>query len=100
LVGSGVFGAIGQLFMTHSYRFADTSTLAPFEYTSMLFGIAIGYFAFRELPSPTMLIGASVVISAGLIILWREHRLGARRPATAATALPWPRTETDEHDRK
>jgi drug/metabolite transporter (DMT)-like permease len=99
LVGSGVLGAIGQLFMTHSYRFADTSTVAPFEYTSMLFGIAIGYFVFRELPTPTMLTGASVVISAGLIILWREHRLSAARPATAAAASPGTMTGTDKVER-
>jgi drug/metabolite transporter (DMT)-like permease len=99
LVGSGVFGAIGQLFMTNSYRFADTSTVAPFEYTSMLFGIAIGFFVFRELPSSTMLLGASVVISAGLIILWREHRLGATRPATAAAASPGSVPGTDKQHR-
>jgi drug/metabolite transporter (DMT)-like permease len=100
LIGSGIFGAIGQLFMTHSYRFADTSTVAPFEYTSMLFGIAIGYFIFRELPSPTMLLGASVVISAGLIILWREHRLSAKRPATAAAASTGTMTGAGDQDRK
>ena len=53
--------------------------VAPFEYISILFAIVLGYFVFGELPSLTVLVGSLVVISAGILIIWREHRLGVER---------------------
>ena len=50
LVGAGVCGGLGQIMMTESYRHAQMSTIAPFEYTSMLLAIAVGYFIFGDLP--------------------------------------------------
>lgn len=79
LVLSGVLGGISQLMMTESYRHADTSAVAPFEYTSMLFGIALGLLLFGDVPTMTMLIGSAIVIASGLIVLWREHDLSVQR---------------------
>ena len=79
LVGAGVFGGIGQMFLTECYRHADASTIAPFEYASMLWGLAIGYVVFSETPSATVLVGATLVIAAGLFIIHREHQLGLKR---------------------
>ena len=79
LIASGLFGGIGQIFLTSSYRFADASLVAPFDYTSMLLALAIGYFVFDEVPTGTMLLGAGIVISAGVLIIWRERHLGLKR---------------------
>ena len=79
LIGAGVLGAIGQLLMTSSYRHAETSVIAPFDYASMLLAIAVGYWVFNEVPTGTVLAGASLVVAAGLLIIWREHRLGLER---------------------
>lgn len=79
LVMAGLLGGIGQIFLTSSYRFADASLVAPFDYTSMLLALAIGYFIFDEIPTPTMLVGAGIVILAGVLIIWRERKLGLQR---------------------
>ncbi|MEL7277558.1 MAG: DMT family transporter [Pseudomonadota bacterium] len=79
LIGAGVLGAIGQILMTSSYRYAETSVIAPFDYASMLLAIAVGYWVFNEVPTGTVLAGASLVVAAGLLIIWREHRLGLER---------------------
>lgn len=79
LVMAGLMGGIGQIFLTSSYRFADASLVAPFDYTSMLLALVIGYFIFDEVPTGTMLIGASIVIFAGVLIIWRERQLGLQR---------------------
>ena len=79
LIASGLFGGIGQIFLTSSYRFADASLVAPFDYTSMLLALVIGYFVFDEVPTGTMLLGAGIVISAGVLIIWRERHLGLKR---------------------
>jgi drug/metabolite transporter (DMT)-like permease len=75
LIGAGLFGGIGQIMITQAYRNAPTSVVAPFDYLSMVFSIAFGYWLFDELPTSTMLFGAVLIVGSGLIIIWREHRL-------------------------
>ncbi len=79
LIGAGLLGGVGQILLTSSYREADASLVAPFDYASMLFALLIGYFVFTEVPTWTMLGGAALVISAGILIIWRERRLGLER---------------------
>jgi drug/metabolite transporter (DMT)-like permease len=79
LVMAGFLGGIGQILLTSSYRFADASLVAPFDYTSMILALLIGYFIFDEVPTGTMLIGAGIVIIAGVLIIWRERKLGLQR---------------------
>lgn len=79
LIGAGLLGGVGQILLTSSYREADASLVAPFDYASMLFALLIGYFVFDEVPTLTMLGGAALVISAGILIIWRERRLGLER---------------------
>jgi drug/metabolite transporter (DMT)-like permease len=45
----------------------------------MIFALGIGYFAFAELPSAQMILGAGIVIAAGVFVILREARLGLRR---------------------
>ncbi len=79
LVMAGLLGGVGQILLTSSYRYADASLVAPFDYTSMLLALVIGYFIFDEVPTPTMLLGAAIVIAAGVLIIWRERQLGLQR---------------------
>ena len=44
-----------------------------------IFALAIGWFVFSEVPTWTMLAGASLVVTAGCLIIWREHQLGLER---------------------
>ena len=60
LVLSGILGGVAQIFLTSSYREADVSIVAPFEYISIIFAIAIGYSFFAEIPTLSMLIGAAL----------------------------------------
>ena len=88
LVMAGLLGGLGQIFLTSSYRFADASVVAPFDYASILFALSIGYFIFDEVPTGTMLLGASLVIMAGFLIIWRERQLGIRRNKARAARTP------------
>jgi drug/metabolite transporter (DMT)-like permease len=81
IVLGAMFGVFGQLLMTMSYRYAEASTLAPLDYTNLLFAVALGFYFFDEVPHWSMWIGAPLVIAAGLIILWREYRRYAAVPA-------------------
>ena len=79
LILAGLLGGFGQIFLTTAYKYSEASMVAPFEYISILFAIVLGYFVFGELPTLTVLVGSLVVISAGILIIWREHRLGVER---------------------
>lgn len=86
LILCGALAGGAQLFLSYSYRYAETSLLAPFDYTAMVWAILAGFVLFGELPAQQVWIGSAVVIMAGLMILWRERRLGRQR-ALQATSL-------------
>ena len=88
LIGAGLLGGVGQIFLTSSYREADASLVAPFDYASMIFALAIGYFVFAEVPNKTMLLGAAVVVTAGCLIIWRERTLGIERAKQRKAMTP------------
>src|SRR5687767_13171064 len=75
LVLTGILGGVGQILLTQSYRYADTSLLAPFEYTTMIWALLTGWFIFGQLPQTAVLYGGLIVSVAGLFVIWREHRL-------------------------
>lgn len=84
LLGAGLAGGVGQLMLTTAYRHAEASTIAPFDYSSMIFALAFGYLFFAELPSMQTVLGAALVVAAGLVIIWREGRLGRDASKTRA----------------
>lgn len=88
LVLTGLLGGLGQILLTSAYRHADASVVAPFDYVAMILAVAIGWWVFAEVPGPEVLVGSALVILAGILIIWREHKLGLeRRRQRKATPL-------------
>ncbi len=83
LIALGVLGGLAHIFLTESYRHASASVVAPFDYTSMLWALLLGYWVFGELPSVLVYIGGSIVAGAGLFVIWRERQLGVQRARAA-----------------
>lgn len=88
LVGAGIFGGIGQILLTESYRHADMSVVAPFEYASLILSVAIGYVIFHDVPTIEMLVGGAIVVGSGLFIIYREHKLGLERKKASEITPP------------
>lgn len=88
LVTTGILGGIGQILLTSSYREADASVVAPFDYAAILLALGIGYWVFGEVPTLTMLTGASIVVAAGILIIWRERQLGLERAKQRKAMTP------------
>ncbi len=88
LLAAGLAGGVGQLMLTTAYTHAEASTIAPFDYSSMIFALAFGFLFFGDLPTTQTLLGAGIVISAGLVIIWREARLGKDRSKSRAAGSP------------
>ena len=83
LIATGLLGGTAHLILTHSYRYAPASVIAPYDYTAILFAFVIGYFAFNEVPTGLVIVGAAIVVAAGLFVLWRERQLGLKRARDA-----------------
>jgi drug/metabolite transporter (DMT)-like permease len=81
LIALGVLAAIAQYLLTEAFRSASPAVVAPFEYTALLWGIAIDRVVWHVLPSLRVLLGGGIVIASGLYLIWHER-------ARAATASP------------
>lgn len=88
LVAAGFCGGVAQIFMTEAYRHAEASTVAPFEYTSLILGLVVGYLAFGEVPTLHMIVGGTIVVGAGIFIIWRERQLGLQRAKARKVSMP------------
>ena len=74
-----LFGAYQTLIM--AMRTGEISFIAPFRYTSLLWAIALGILLLGEMPDTWMLIGAAIVVAAGLYAFYRETVVQRRRLA-------------------
>jgi drug/metabolite transporter (DMT)-like permease len=75
LIGVGVTGALGQMWLTDAFRRAPPSVVGPFEYTAILWAFAIDWIFWSASPSLTLIGGACIVIASGIVIIVDEHRL-------------------------
>lgn len=75
----GLTFGTGQVLLTVSLRFAPASLLAPFDYLSIVWALIIGWFLFGHVPGLVVVLGAVIVVAAGLTIFYREQWLGLRR---------------------
>jgi drug/metabolite transporter (DMT)-like permease len=84
LVGVGLSGALGQLWLTSAFRRAPPSVVGPFEYTSIVWAFVIDWLFWSVAPSLSLMVGASIVIASGIFVLFDERRLDrlALNPAT------------------
>ena len=88
LVGAGLIGGVAQILMTSAFRFGAASMLAPFDYSSLIFATAIGFVIFSEIPTWSTVAGATLVVTGGVLIIWRERQLGLERGRARAVTDP------------
>jgi drug/metabolite transporter (DMT)-like permease len=79
LIVIGICGGLAHILLTESYRLAPASLIAPFDYTSMLWALVLGFLVFGEVPAVLVFVGAGIIAAAGLFVIWRERKLAAQR---------------------
>lgn len=75
LIGTGLFGGLGQVLMTQSYRYAQVGVLAIFEYTGLLWAGLFGYLLWGDIPVLLEIAGAVVICGAGIVVLRSEKSI-------------------------
>jgi len=76
----GIVACIAHLLITRALKLAPASTLAPLHYTLLLWAIVFGLFFFGEVPSTRILVGAGIVVLAGLFIFHRQKTVATVPP--------------------
>lgn len=72
--------------MMAALRVAPASVLQPFSYTALPWAITLGFVVFGHLIDPISLIGAVIIVGAGLAVMWRERQKASRARAAATPA--------------
>ena len=73
--------------MTLAYANAKAQTLAPFEYTGLIWSSLLGYVVFHEVPSLRLYAGAAIIIVACLVVAFETHFTARREARAAATEI-------------
>ena len=68
-----VTGATGHYLLIRTYEVAEVSAVQPFAYLQLVFASALGLLVFGEVLATNVVIGASIVVTAGLFTLWRTR---------------------------
>ena len=65
--------------MIEAFRRGEAALVAPFKYSSLLWGTLIGYLMFHDLPDRWTIFGALIIVAAGLYVLHRETALRSQK---------------------
>lgn len=74
VIGIGIFGLIGQVFMTKAYQITEASVLAPFKYAGLIYALLIGYFFFDESFTLLPMIGIGLIVAGMLLNIYGKRQ--------------------------
>jgi drug/metabolite transporter (DMT)-like permease len=77
---AGVISISALLCVNRSLKLAPASVVVPYQYSMIIWAVTFGIIVFGDIPSPATIVGAAIIIGAGLYIFLRERDLG--RPET------------------
>ncbi|CCV11301.1 DMT family transporter [Mesorhizobium sp. STM 4661] len=83
----GFVASAGMILLSQAYRLAPANSVATFEYTGIIWTPLWGFLFFAEVPRAATVIGAALIIGAGLFAL-NASRRRTGEPAIAATCDP------------
>ena len=78
LFGLGIFGYLGQLFMTKAFQLGETNLIAPIKYIEVVFVLIVGVGFLGERYSVWSLLGIVLIIGSLLLNTWYKNRLLVR----------------------
>jgi drug/metabolite transporter (DMT)-like permease len=73
---AGGVSVMALLCVNRSLKLAPASVVVPYQYTMIVWAVLFGYAVFGDLPSVATLVGAAIIVCAGLYIFLREQALG------------------------
>jgi len=68
-------GMLGHFLLIKCYEVAEASAVQPFAYLQLIWASLIGVIIFGEKITTNVLLGACIIVGAGLFTLWRERKV-------------------------
>jgi drug/metabolite transporter (DMT)-like permease len=87
LLGIGLSGAAGQVLLTAALRFGAVASVIVMDYSSLFWATLYGWLIWDQLPPASTWLGVPLIVGAGLVIAWREHKLHRARRFEASAAV-------------
>lgn len=81
MVVLGIMGGLNHFALILAFRAAPAAVISPFDYSRLIWATTLGYLIFGNLPDAWTIVGATVIVGAGLYVYRREARAV---PPTAA----------------
>ncbi|UXS40991.1 DMT family transporter [Agrobacterium tumefaciens] len=75
----GVVAMTAHVLVNRALKLADAATVAPLQYTLLLWAVIFGWLFFGDVPQTSIVIGAGLIVLSGLYIFFRENTLKRRR---------------------
>lgn len=75
----GVVAMSAHMLVNRALKISDAATVAPLQYTLLLYAVIFGWMFFGDVPRLSMMIGAALIVASGLFIFIREQTLKKRR---------------------
>ena len=73
---AGIISVAALLCVNRSLKLAPASVVVPYQYSMIVWAVIFGFVVFGDVPSWATIVGAAIIIAAGLYIFLREQQLG------------------------
>ena len=71
----GLIAGCGFYLLSQAYRIGQASSVAPFEFSAIIWGVLWGFLVWQQLPDAQMWTGMSLIVASGIFLLWWESHL-------------------------
>ena len=78
---AGLISVSALMCVNRSLKLAPASVVVPYQYSMIVWAVMFGYVVFGDVPSLATIIGAAIIVAAGIYIFLREQALGREEPA-------------------
>ena len=75
LVAIGLLGGLGHYALIRAYERSETSLVAPFAYTEIIWATLLGFMVFGDFPDIYTFFGTVIIITSGVYILQRRGKM-------------------------
>jgi drug/metabolite transporter (DMT)-like permease len=82
----GVVAMGGHLLVNRSVQISPAPAVVPFQYTSLIWAILLGYAVWGDVPTPAAALGAALIVGSGLFVFHREQKASATVQADAQSS--------------
>ncbi|MDQ1184675.1 DMT family transporter [Agrobacterium larrymoorei] len=79
----GIVAMTAHVLVNRALKLADAATVAPLQYTLLLWAVVFGWLIFGDVPQLSIVIGAGLIVLSGLYIFFRENAVKRKQAKTA-----------------